>query len=41
MTAIGFIGPLAYVLLWMFAAQAPPAEKGAPVDARNGSRASP
>jgi signal transduction histidine kinase len=34
MTAIGFMGPLAYVLLWMFAAQAPPDEKAAPPDAK-------
>jgi signal transduction histidine kinase len=34
MTAIGFMGPLAYVLLWMFAAQAPPDDKAAPPDAK-------
>ena len=34
MTAIGFIGPLAYVLLWMFAQQAPPEERTPDMDAR-------
>jgi signal transduction histidine kinase len=34
LTAIGFIGPLAYVLLWMFAAQAEPGEKPTEMDAK-------
>jgi signal transduction histidine kinase/phage shock protein PspC (stress-responsive transcriptional regulator) len=34
LTAIGYIGPLAYMLLWMFAAQAPPEEKAVEEDAK-------
>lgn len=34
LTAIGFVGPLAYVLLWMFAAQAPPEERASEMDAK-------
>jgi signal transduction histidine kinase len=34
LTAIGFVGPLAYVLLWMFAAQAPPDEQPGQMDAK-------
>jgi signal transduction histidine kinase len=34
LTAIGYIGPLAYVLLWMFAGQAKPEEKAPEMDAK-------
>ena len=34
LTMIGFIGPLAYVLLWMFAAQAPADEQTPEMDAK-------
>jgi len=34
LTVVGFVGPLSYVLLWMFAAQAPPDERADEMSAK-------